>query len=135
MSHRSWSPTFGVVILLLSCVPASLFAQTTGIREVTASDRNLIALHTRLRYTTMIVLPDGEEILDGQKRMGEPVVEGAEAGGREMRVRARARRSGRNARGKDARRLQHPIACQRNMTPAAATNPPARRSATCPGRQ
>ena len=39
-------------------------AQTTGIREVTASDRSVIPLQTRLRYTTMIVLPDGEEILD-----------------------------------------------------------------------
>ena len=39
-------------------------AQTTGVREVTASDRSLIPLDTRLRYTTMVVLPDGEEILD-----------------------------------------------------------------------
>ena len=39
-------------------------AQTTGIREVTASDRSVIPLQTRLRYTTMIVLPDDEEILD-----------------------------------------------------------------------
>ena len=42
----------------------SLRAQTTGIREVSASARSLITLQTRLRYTTMIVLPDGEEILD-----------------------------------------------------------------------
>ena len=39
-------------------------AQSAGIREVTASDRELIPLQTRLRYTTMVVLPDGEEILD-----------------------------------------------------------------------
>jgi type IV secretion system protein VirB9 len=39
-------------------------AQTASIREVTASDRSLITLQTRLRYTTMIVLPDNEEILD-----------------------------------------------------------------------
>ena len=39
-------------------------AQTAGIREVTASDRNVIALNTRLRYTTMVVLPEGDEILD-----------------------------------------------------------------------
>jgi type IV secretory pathway VirB9-like protein len=39
-------------------------AQTTGIREVTASARSLIPLQTRLRYTTMIVLPEGEDILD-----------------------------------------------------------------------
>lgn len=39
-------------------------AQGTGIREVSASARSLIPLQTRLRYTTMIVLPDEEEILD-----------------------------------------------------------------------
>ena len=36
----------------------------TGIREVSATGRSLIPLQTRLRYTTMVVLPDGEEILD-----------------------------------------------------------------------
>ena len=45
-------------------VPATSSAQTPGVREVTASPRTLIALQTRLRYTTMIVLPDSEEILD-----------------------------------------------------------------------
>ena len=39
-------------------------AQTAGVREVTASTRNLIQLHTKLRYTTMVVLPDDEDILD-----------------------------------------------------------------------
>jgi type IV secretion system protein VirB9 len=38
--------------------------ESTGIREVTASPRSLIALTTKLRYTTLIVLPDEEEILD-----------------------------------------------------------------------
>ena len=55
---RRWSS------LLLSGAAVPAFAQTTGIREVTASDRSVIPLQTRLRYTTMIVLPDGEEILD-----------------------------------------------------------------------
>ena len=41
--------------------PATASAQTPGVREVTASPRTLIALQTRLRYTTMIVLPEGEE--------------------------------------------------------------------------
>jgi type IV secretion system protein VirB9 len=41
-----------------------LVAQTTGIREVSASPRQLIPLQARVRYTTMVVLPDGEEILD-----------------------------------------------------------------------
>ena len=52
---------------VVSCVvPSSLSAQaqSTGIREVSASARSLIPLQTRLRYTTMIVLPEGEEILD-----------------------------------------------------------------------
>jgi type IV secretion system protein VirB9 len=44
--------------------PASSNAQTPGVREVTASPRTLIQLQTKLRYTTMIVLPEGEEILD-----------------------------------------------------------------------
>jgi type IV secretory pathway VirB9-like protein len=44
--------------------PATSSAQTPGVREVTASPRTLIQLQTRLRYTTMIVLPEGEEILD-----------------------------------------------------------------------
>jgi type IV secretion system protein VirB9 len=35
-----------------------------GIRDVSASARSLTPLQTRLRYTTMIVLPEGEEILD-----------------------------------------------------------------------
>src|SRR5262245_55904250 len=45
-------------------MPPVVTAQATGIREVSASERTLISLQTRLRYTTMIVLPDGEEILD-----------------------------------------------------------------------
>ena len=35
-----------------------------GVREVAASERGVISLQTRLRYTTMIVLPESEEILD-----------------------------------------------------------------------
>jgi len=50
-----------MVILATTVVAAG--AQT-GVREVAASERGVISLQTRLRYTTMIVLPDGEEILD-----------------------------------------------------------------------
>ena len=53
---------FGSVIGLT--IPPVISAQASGIREVSASERSLIPLQTRLRYTTMIVLPDGEEILD-----------------------------------------------------------------------
>ena len=42
----------------------SVAAQATGIREVSASDRSVIQLHTKIRYTTMVILPDDEEILD-----------------------------------------------------------------------
>lgn len=59
----------GLAIVLMTsfgwvAVPSSVSAQTVGIREVTATDRNVIPLNTRLRYTTMIVLPEGDEILD-----------------------------------------------------------------------
>ena len=55
-----------LALTVLSTTPASLSAQAqgTGIREVSASARSLIPLQTRLRYTTMVVLPEGEEILD-----------------------------------------------------------------------
>jgi len=56
-----------LMVMVLSAVPARVVvvqAQSTGIREVSASARSLIPLETRLRYTTMILLPDGEEILD-----------------------------------------------------------------------
>jgi len=38
--------------------------QSVGVREVAASERGVISLSTKIRYTTMIILPDGEEILD-----------------------------------------------------------------------
>jgi type IV secretory pathway VirB9-like protein len=56
-----------IVVLALVGAPlsvVSLSAQTAGIREVSASARSVIPLQTRLRYTTMIVLPEDEEILD-----------------------------------------------------------------------
>lgn len=49
-------------LLLLGVV--GMGAQTTGVREVSASERTLISLTTKLRYTTMILLPEQEEILD-----------------------------------------------------------------------
>jgi type IV secretion system protein VirB9 len=50
--------------LTLSMAPVPLAAQSTSVREASASDRGLIQLNTRVRYTTMVVLPDGEDILD-----------------------------------------------------------------------
>ena len=52
------------VVLMLVPLATPVAAQTTGIREVTASDRSVIPLNTKLRYTTMVVLPQDEEILD-----------------------------------------------------------------------
>src|SRR6476661_3564234 len=63
MLRQSWFFSVVVAVQLTVCGSAAL-AQSAGIREVTASDRDLIPLQTRLRYTTTIVLPDGEEILD-----------------------------------------------------------------------
>ena len=51
-----------VFVMLLGLV--SLGAQSSGVREVTASDRSVITLNTKVRFTTMILLPEGEEILD-----------------------------------------------------------------------
>src|SRR5256885_12281008 len=58
---------FARAVAILTLIPlagATVAGQTTGIREVTASDRTLIPLNTKIRYTTMILLPEGEEILD-----------------------------------------------------------------------
>ena len=60
---RLWRGTASMLTLILAMSPASADAQT-GVREVSASERSVIPLQTRLRYTTMIVLPDSEEILD-----------------------------------------------------------------------
>src|SRR5580704_3160969 len=38
--------------------------QTPGIREVSASAHSVIPLQARLRFTTLIVLPEDDEILD-----------------------------------------------------------------------
>jgi type IV secretion system protein VirB9 len=53
-----------VAILVTPALSGPVAGQATGIREVSASSRSLIPLQTRIRYTTMIVLPEGEEILD-----------------------------------------------------------------------
>jgi type IV secretory pathway VirB9-like protein len=57
----------GVLVVGVAGAPfvgATASAQTAGVREVSASGRSVIPLQTRIRYTTMIVLPEGEEILD-----------------------------------------------------------------------
>jgi type IV secretory pathway VirB9-like protein len=54
---------FACIVATPSLSPVAT-AQTIGIREVSVSAHSVIPLQTRLRYTTMIVLPDDEEILD-----------------------------------------------------------------------
>jgi type IV secretion system protein VirB9 len=56
--------TAGIAVLALSGTGTLAVAQTGGVREVSATERGVIPLQTRLRYTTMVVLPEGEEILD-----------------------------------------------------------------------
>jgi type IV secretion system protein VirB9 len=64
MSSSKVIPIGLILVAAAVAAPATSSAQTPGVREVTASPRTLIQLQTRLRYTTMIVLPEGEEILD-----------------------------------------------------------------------
>ncbi len=61
MVRGPWALLIAVAIVSL---PVPAHAQDTGIREVSATERSLIPLQTRLRYTTMIVLPANDEILD-----------------------------------------------------------------------
>src|SRR5215207_1055931 len=57
-------PIAAFAVAFASAVPMPVAAQGSGIREVSASADHVIPIQARLRYTTMIVLPDGEEILD-----------------------------------------------------------------------
>src|SRR5205823_6050566 len=59
---RSHALATGLMLIPLGVSP--VLAQAVGVREVTASERSVIPLTTKIRYTTMIVLPDDEEILD-----------------------------------------------------------------------
>ncbi len=51
-----------VGVLMLGCVAQA--EQSPGVREVTASDRSIVTVTTRIRNTSAIVLPEGEEITD-----------------------------------------------------------------------
>ena len=64
MFSRILGPALALTVVSTTPVSLSAQAQGTGIREVSASARSLIPLQTKLRYTTMVVLPEGEEILD-----------------------------------------------------------------------
>lgn len=64
MSTRVLGPLLTLALVTAAPWPVSAQVTGTGIREVSASGRSLITLQTRLRYTTMVLLPEGEEILD-----------------------------------------------------------------------
>jgi type IV secretion system protein VirB9 len=53
-----------LIVVAVLVRPVDAAAQTAGVREVAASERGVIQLQTRIRYTTMIVLPESDEILD-----------------------------------------------------------------------
>jgi len=57
-------PAIGLIALAALAPPGTAWTQTAGVREVAASERGVIPLQTRIRYTTMVVLPESEEILD-----------------------------------------------------------------------
>lgn len=57
-------PRLSIALAMLPATAISLAAQVAGIREVSASARTVIQLQTKLRYTTMVILPDDEEIMD-----------------------------------------------------------------------
>src|ERR1700737_485895 len=58
------APAFALGVLATPKLSPVARGQTSGIREVSASAHSVIPLQTRLRYTTMIVLPEDDEILD-----------------------------------------------------------------------
>src|SRR5688572_24911969 len=54
-------------VRLLATVIAVLLgssANAQGIRDVSYTDRSIVSVQTKLRFTTLIVLPEGERILD-----------------------------------------------------------------------
>jgi type IV secretory pathway VirB9-like protein len=53
-----------ISVALIVAASVSAGAQSAGVREITATDQSVIALDTRIRFSSMIILPDGEEILD-----------------------------------------------------------------------
>ena len=55
---------FVIALALIPLGVGAVAAQSNGVRAVSASGRSLIPLTTKIRYTTMVLLPDQEEILD-----------------------------------------------------------------------
>jgi|SRR5579862_623038 len=53
-----------VTALVLSLLVVAPTAHAQSTREVTYNARSVVHVNAKLRFTTMIILPDGEEILD-----------------------------------------------------------------------
>lgn len=64
MTRRTIGALAVLGLLAAPAHPLAAQEEPTGIRTVSASPHSLIPLETRVRYTTMIVLPEHEEILD-----------------------------------------------------------------------
>jgi type IV secretion system protein VirB9 len=56
--------TLLIIGAIVSGLVVAARAQSPGVRDVTVSARSVTSLDTKLRYTTMVLLPDDEEILD-----------------------------------------------------------------------
>jgi type IV secretory pathway VirB9-like protein len=61
---RNRLSTITMIGVALNGVVHAQGASQVGVREVAAAERGVISLATKIRYTTMIILPDSEEILD-----------------------------------------------------------------------
>src|SRR4051794_16902199 len=62
--RRSLTGALTVAAAVVAWLPSHPHAQAPGIRRVSDAVHTVIPIETRLRYTTMIVLPEQEEILD-----------------------------------------------------------------------
>jgi type IV secretory pathway VirB9-like protein len=64
LSRASMIALFAALGTAVTVSPIALQAQTPGVRQVADATHAVVPVQTRLRFTTMIVLPDDEEILD-----------------------------------------------------------------------
>jgi len=70
MKHRSLfaaGPRFGIavlVLLFLGCAGSAAYADTTQARVVKYSREEIVPIRAKLRFSTLIILPDNEEIID-----------------------------------------------------------------------
>jgi type IV secretory pathway VirB9-like protein len=53
-----------VILACSSLIPSAVFAQDEGARQISVSERAIVPLSAKVRYTTMIILPPDEEIAE-----------------------------------------------------------------------